>query len=164
MRGVSCCRCSDGFGEKMGVEGRDGEDFEVELAVNEVICGGFWVFEVEGFCEEWRPQYVAKKKGVDPRKMNKILLPQTPKNLHKSPHSPPTPPQNPHHLYPPPPFFHQNHQNTYNNLPLTQKISSPAACTTPHAGRKLRRSSTTPSVPEHAHRKSTKPPARALRG
>jgi len=37
LRGVSCCRCFDGFGGKKGVEGRDGEDFEVELGVNEVI-------------------------------------------------------------------------------------------------------------------------------
>ena len=31
---------------KKGMECRDGEDFEVELGVNEV-------FEVDGFCEEW---------------------------------------------------------------------------------------------------------------
>ena len=31
------------------MEGWDGEDFEVELGENEVI----WVFEVDGFCEEW---------------------------------------------------------------------------------------------------------------
>ena len=46
MRGVSCCRCFDGFGEKKGVEGGDGEDFEVELGVNEVIWR-FLVFEGE---------------------------------------------------------------------------------------------------------------------
>ena len=37
MREVSCCRCFDGFGGKEEVEGGDGEDFEVELRVNEVI-------------------------------------------------------------------------------------------------------------------------------
>ena len=26
------------------------------------------------------------------------------------------------HLYPPPPFFHQNHQNTYNNLPPSNQL------------------------------------------
>ena len=38
--------------EKKGMECRDGEDFEVELGVNEVIWR-FLVFEVDGFCEEW---------------------------------------------------------------------------------------------------------------
>ena len=38
--------------EKKEMECRDGEDFEVELGVNEVIRR-FLVFEIDGFCEEW---------------------------------------------------------------------------------------------------------------
>ena len=46
MREVSCCRCFDVFGGEKGVEGRDDEDFEVELGVNEVI----WRFLVFDEC------------------------------------------------------------------------------------------------------------------
>ena len=54
MRGVSCCRCFDGFGEKKGVEGRDVEDFEVELGVNEVI---FWRWNFLNRIRFWRVGY-----------------------------------------------------------------------------------------------------------
>ena len=38
MRGVSCCRCFDGFGECEVLEDRDDvEDFEEELGMNDVI-------------------------------------------------------------------------------------------------------------------------------
>ena len=33
----SCCRCFDGFGEGEWVEGRDVEDYEEELGMNDVI-------------------------------------------------------------------------------------------------------------------------------
>ena len=48
LREVSCCRCFDGFGGKKKVQGGDGEDFEVDLGVNEVIWNlgdvGRWIF------------------------------------------------------------------------------------------------------------------------